>query len=129
MNIDVLKTEITGDPLARGYAGMTDEEVAIDINIVYRTSNKATMSGTEVMNAINKAEFNALPATDKQMVWDILHLGSINPFGLEADLFSDIFGISTTITTLQTLRKNDISRGVELGIGNVRVGNVEEARL
>lgn len=129
MNIDILKTEITNDPLTRGYSGMSDLAIATDLNTVYRTSNKTIMTATEIFNAINKAEFNALTDSNKQMTWDILHLGDVNPFGLEADLFQDIFGASTTITTLQTLRVNNISRGVELNIGNVREGNVWEARL
>ena len=130
MNIDVLKTEITDDPLTRGYSSMTDAEVVTDMNTVYRTSNKATMPASEVLNAIDKAEFNGLIAANKQLIWDILHIGDINPFGIEADLFVDTFGGgSTTITSLQALRKNDISRGVELGIGNVREGHVWEAKL
>lgn len=130
MNIDTLKTELTTDPLVRGYAGMNDADVAVDINTVYRTSNKAIMTASEVFNAIDKTEFNALVAADQQRVWNTLHLGEINPFGLEAALFTDIFGGgSTTITTLQGLRVNNISRGVELGIGVVREGHIQEARL
>lgn len=130
MNIEILKTEIITDPLVRGYASMTDLQVAEDINTVYRTTNKLVMAGTEVLNAIDKAEYNALTDANKQLVWNVIHVGDINPFGVEADLFVDIFGGgSTTITTLQALRLNNVSRGVELGIGNVREGNVMEARL
>ncbi len=129
MNIDILKTELTTDPLTRGYSGMTDLQATDDLNTVYRTRNKTIMTSTEVFNAIDKTEFNDLSVTNKKLVWDILHLGELNPFGLEADLFQDIFGGSTTITSLQTLRKDNISRGAELGIGSVREGNVWEARL
>ena len=130
MNIDILKTELTTDPLVRGYTGMSDIDATNDLNSIYRTSNKMSMTSTEVFNAINKTEFNDLTATNKKLIWDILHLGEINPFGLEADLFVDAFGGgSATITTLKDLRKDDVSRGVELGIGNVREGNIQEARL
>jgi hypothetical protein len=61
-------------------------------------------------------------------VWNILHLGNINPFGIEADLMQDIFGASTTITALQAARKENISRAEELGLGVVGAGQVEEAR-
>ncbi len=129
MDISVLKTEIDTDPLGRGYTGMTIKQVVIDINTVNRTSNKATMQATEVLNAIDKTEFNAKTNAQKQQVWDILHLGTVNPFGLEADLLVDIFGGgSTTITSLQTLRKNNISRAEELGLGKVREGHVLEVR-
>ena len=129
MDIGILKIELTTDPLVRNYSGMSDADVAIDINTVYRTSNKSVMTGTAIFNAIDKVEFNALSNANKQMVWNILHLSEINPFGLEAALFVDMFGGgSTTITTLQSLRKNNISRGVELGIGNVKEGYVTQAR-
>lgn len=128
VSIDILKAELTVDPLARGYSGMSDRAATDDLNTIYRTTNKAMMTGTEVFNAIDKAEFNALSATNKRMVWDILHLGELNPFGLEADLFQDIFGVSTTIISLQALRVNNVGRGVELGIGIVKLGHVQMAR-
>lgn len=127
--IDTIKTEITNDPLPRGYSGMNDEAVAVSMNTVDRTTNKSSLTGSEVMNAIDKTEFNGKSDAQKQQVWNILHLGTINPFGLEADLLTDIFtGGSTTITTLATLRLNSVSRGVELGVGVVKVGHVQEAR-
>jgi len=124
-----LKTEIDTDPLARGYSGMSDAAVAVDINTVYRTVNKDTMTGTEVLNAIVKSEFNALTAENKQLVWDLIHLGTLNPFGLEASLLTDAFGGgSSTITALAALRKTNVSRAEELGLGHVYEGHVQEAR-
>ncbi len=129
MDIDILKTEIDTDPLVRGYDGMTDAEVVTSMNTVDRTTNKESLTGSEVMNAIDKAEFTALSATNKAMVWNIVHIGIVNPFGIEADLMIDLFGGgSTTITTLAALRLNNVTRGEELGIGRVREGNVQEAR-
>ena len=127
--IDIIKTELTDDTLGRGYAGMTDAQAAADINTVYRTRNKATMEAHEVIQQIVKTEFNALSAADTQLTWDLLHLGTLNPFGVEADLFTDAFGGgSTTIANLQSARVDNISRGDELGIGVVKIGNVQEAR-
>lgn len=127
--LDDLKTELDTDPQARGYAGMGDAAAAADINTVYRTRNFASLTGSEVLNAIDKAEFNALSAVDQQRVWDVLHLGTINPFGLEATLFTDIFGGgSATITALLVIRKEDVSRGVELGLGFVGHADVQDAR-
>lgn len=130
MDIDILKTEDQDDPLGRGYSSMTPKEFVVDINSIYRTTNKTILTGTEILNAIPKTAFQALSATDMQMVWDIIHInGGINPFGIEADLFIEIFGAgSSTITALQALRVNNISRGIELGIGIVKAGHVQEAR-
>ena len=40
MDYPALKAEIEGDPLTRGYAAMTDQEIADDMNTVYRTRNR-----------------------------------------------------------------------------------------
>lgn len=128
-NYRALRIEIDDDPLGRGYITMSDVEVADDMNTVYRIRNRATMSGSEVFNAIDKAEYNALTAAQQELVWNIIHLGELNPFGLEADIFVDIFGGgSTTITTLAALRQEDISRGEELGLGIIYAPYVMEAR-
>ena len=129
MDIDILKTELTSDPLTRGYSGMDDAAAAADLNTLYRKRNKERMSGSEILNEVVKSEFNALSAGDQQRMWDILHLGEVNPFGIEADMMIDIFGGgSSTISALQAARRDDISRGDELGIGLVKPGHVEEAR-
>jgi len=129
MNYAVLKLELDTDPLGRGYAGMTDAEVAADLNTEYRTRNRVLMSGSEVANAISQLEFNAKTAEQQQRIWDILHLGELNPFGIEAGLFLQIFGAeSVTIVNLQALRVEPISRAEELGLGVVKAGYVERVR-
>ena len=47
MNYDALKTELTEDPLALGYSGMTDQEVADSLNAVNRQRNRTSMTGTK----------------------------------------------------------------------------------
>lgn len=127
--LDILKTELTTDPLGRGYSGMSDEAAADDLNTSYRERNRDTMPSHEVFNAIDKTELNALLATVQQQIWDVLHLGTVNPFGLEADLFVDAFGGgSATITALAAARKESITRATELGLPHIRPGMVEEAR-
>ena len=130
MDIDKLRTELTDDPLTRGYSGFTDAAAAADLNTVYRTKNKTSMTGSEILNNVDATEWAALDAAEKQTVWDIVHLGTINPFGVEATLMIGVFeGGSATITALQAARKDDVSRAVELNIGWVRPGNIQEARL
>ena len=41
--IDIIRTEITADPLSRGYAGMTDLQVADDMNLVNREAEGGTI--------------------------------------------------------------------------------------
>ncbi len=127
--IDIIKDEIDNDPLTRGYAAMTDAEVADDMNTEYRTRPRPTMTSSEVFQAIVLTEFKALTDGDKSSIFGIMAFGNVNPFGREADVFIDIFGVgSGTITALAALRTVPISRGVELEVGVVKEGHVQEAR-
>lgn len=129
MDYQVLRDEIDTDPLTRGYSGMTNLEIADDINLEIRSIPRDTMSSSEVFNSIDSGEFDVLSADDQQEVWNILHLGELNPFGLEATRFIAIFGGgSNTITTLAASRNMSVSRGTEIGIGHVREGDVEKAK-
>ena len=129
MDYVALKAELTDDPLVRGYAGMSDEEAAADLNTEYRTRNKDTMTGSEILQAIDQTEFLAKTEAQQQRVWDLLHLGTLNPFGVESDLFVGIFGGgSATITALAAARVGVISRATELGLRYVRAGYVQRAR-
>lgn len=130
MDIDALKAELLAGHPDTGPYDADDAVAAGQLNAKNRTRNKASLTGSQVLNAINKGEFNALGAANKQLVWDILHLGELNPFGREADLMTDIFGGgSATIAGLAVLRLEEISRGVELRLGVVKVGHVQMARL
>ncbi len=129
MNLDILKAELLAGHPDTGAYNADDAVAATQLNIVNRTRNRATMTGSEVMNAIDKTAFVGLSDANRQMVWDILHLGEINPFGREAELFADIFGVpSDTITALQAARVDNISRATELGLARVREGTVAQAR-
>jgi hypothetical protein len=127
-NITEIENEITIDPLARGYAAMTNLEVLQDMSIKNRVRNKTSLTGSEVLNAIPKADLFALPTVELQRMWNVVHLGNVNPFGIEADILIDIFGAgSATITTLAAIRKEIVSRAVELGI-ILKKGYIEQAR-
>ncbi len=133
---DVLKDELTLDPLSRGYVGMTDQAAADDLNSIYpapdtRTRNRTSLSGSEVANAIDVAEFISLTNSQEQEIWNWLHLGTLNPFGIEATRFMVIFGGgSTTIAALLAIRLESITRAQELpGVRSpVKVGHVQVAR-
>ena len=122
----ILTAELTDDTLVRGYAGMTVEAAAADIGTEYRTRTKGSMPATEVLNAMDKAEFDALTAAQQDTIWNILGMGSeINPNGVEKDLFFDFFGGgSTTLSNLATARQENISRATELSLPSVRAADV-----
>lgn len=127
VKIDIVKNERINDPLNRGYLAMNRGEILIDMNTVYQTTNKSSLTGSEILNAVDKAEYLALTDPNKQVMWDIVHLGNINPFGIEADLFVDIFsGGSATITALQALRINNVTRGQKLKVGILSIVDIDD---
>jgi hypothetical protein len=128
MDIDALKAELLGDHPGTGPYDADDTVAAGQLNEVNRSRNKDSLTGSQVLNAIDHAEFLGKSAEQQQRIWDILHLGELNPFGREADLMTSIFGASATITALQALRVEAVSRAVEIGLGVVKVGHVQEAR-
>lgn len=126
---DILKDEITNDPLVRGYSGMSNIEIANDLNTTYRSQNKTILSSSEIANAMDVTEFTALAAGDRDEIWNWLSLGQLNPFGIEATRFTTIFsGGSATIAALGAIRIQAITRAQELKLGTVREGHVEGAK-
>ncbi len=129
MDITALKAELAiGHPGTGPYD--SDAELAAgQLNAVNRTKNRSSMTASEVVNAFDSGEFNALTEAQQTTVWNVVHIGDINPFGIEATLLTSVFGVSsTTIENLAALRKDDVSRADEIGLGLVRPGNILEAR-
>lgn len=75
MDIQALAAEIANDPLSRGYSGMTDQQVADDLNTAYREVIRSTLTGSTIFNAIEPSEFEALGDQSKQFVRDVFSLG------------------------------------------------------
>lgn len=123
----ILCAELTNDPLGRGYATMTIEERTVDINTEYRTQIKPSMTGTEIFQAIDAAEFVALATADRDLIMQFFTWESINPGGNEVVVFSAIFGgASATISNLSTARLENVSRAFELGLPEVLAVDVLE---
>ena len=122
--------EVTGDPLARGYASMTADEVVTDINTAYRTRNRVSMSGREVWEHTVYSDFQAL-TTEQKGHWLSMTQGvpDIDPFGNSTRYAVTLFGGgSATITALANARIENITRAEELGLGHVRPGHVNQCR-
>ena len=130
MAIYQLKQEIDNDPLGRGYAGMTDQQVAASLNASDRNVNKSLMEATEVLNAVDVTEWGALLPTQQDLFLKLLAIGRLNPFGVEATLVRNIFGAgSATVAALAVARVETMTRARELGLEEpVRPGHVAEAR-
>ena len=134
MNYAMLTAELTGDPLGRGYAGMTDAEAAADLNSVYRTRQLERADPADAYDVIDQIEWSALSEAEQQEIKDILQIGTVaghlvTPGSRVRARFVAIFGAgSDTIALLLDMITEDISRAEELGLVVVKPGHVEKAR-
>lgn len=129
MDLRTLKIEIDTDPLARGYSGMTNIQIANSLNTANRTVNVTAMSGSEVLNNIADAEYTGLTDARRQILMQLLGIGILNPWGKEAQVLIHIFGAgSTTIANLSAARVKTVSRATELGLGYVYPGDIQCAK-
>jgi len=145
-NIQTIKIELDGDPLTRGYAGMTDEEVSMDVNTVYRT-RKEPISSAELLawsasdarlQKIKNASESGADDTIKSIALAAYLMITRGDTTLDLNLADRMallnalvsYGVLTADdkTALESLAVVAISRGEELGIGSVRTGDVIQAR-
>lgn len=90
---------------------------------------KDTMTGSEILQSINAGEWAALTNAQQQLVWDIVHLGTINPFGVEATLITGVFPDGgLTLVALAAARQELVSQATKLGLGRPTAGEIERAR-
>jgi len=76
--LQTLKTELTTDPLARGYAGMGDDAAAASLNGASRTVPVESVSPADFLRGMVKTEWDALSATDRQYLGILLGNGPID---------------------------------------------------
>jgi hypothetical protein len=147
MSIAKLKTELTDDPLERGYSSMTAEEASASLNTVNRTRLVAlSMQELREWAGINARGFNILAGISNEALTDqqrniccvadkligtddgkldpgnALHVAMINEL-VSAGVIS-----AADRTALVAKATDDISRATELGLGKVRVGHIQETR-
>jgi len=129
MDTEALWSELSNDPLGRGYAEMTDAEAAADLNTEYRTRHKTTLTSDEMFTQTDATEFGNL-SDHKQDLWVGFCGHDIDPWGAtNVDFVKWIFGDgSTTVSNLADARTEDISRAAELGLGTVKGTHVAVAR-
>ena len=131
MNYDLLKPEVLGDPLGRGYGAMTDAEASTRINLVDRPRNRTSMSGDEVFQSVESlAVWNGLTSDQRGEFLSFCARDSIDPFGtMNVSLVVSIFGPgSPTVANLQSARVELISRPVELGLATVSTQHIMNVR-
>jgi len=132
MEIAILSNEVLFDPLGRGYAAMSDKQVADSLNTANRAGIEQYINKQEVWDAILLSEFNALSTAGKSDLWNWLQMlpeTRISTSGNNVILLVSLFGGgSTTVNNLSALRNILISRATELGLSVIREGWIKEIR-
>lgn len=118
INLQALKDELTNDPLARGYAGMDDVQVADSLAVQDRQPNRETLTASMLMGALDEGEYNSLVARGKTY-WGLLIQAQTVPLtDIVKTTLSALFpNPSTTRTNLLALLKRTGTRAEELGLG------------
>jgi len=139
-----LKDEITSDPLAIGYAGMTDQQVADSLNTASRTRlnplsrndairwlarhdgvdklEKAASTGSQTSRSIAKAVLLLIQSETTLDVADEEIMGMIDQL-VTGNVFT-----SAEKGDLVMLATETISRAQEIGLGRVNEGDIASAR-
>lgn len=141
-----LASEITIDPLARGYAGMTDEQVTADINTEYRVVNYSIQ--LDLLNFTIRengkwtpfrelADLQTVAGTyDNQSMREFMDLFGTFTINTEYDMQSTYMttlrddmvtegSMSAPISSaINDLGIQTVSRAVELELGSVQTGDV-----
>jgi len=132
MDLRVLHDELTVDPLARGYAGMTDTQAAVSLNTVNRTQPRTTIGGNDLLAATTVADLTALTAAQRDVYIGMMQMASIDITVTNIrNILGTLFGAGTTTrTNLIALGSSTlaVSRAGELGLGTVTPGDVMQAR-
>lgn len=130
MRSKALKNELVNDPLARGYAALSDADAAAALNAVNRSVNVYTLTGDDVFGATDAGEFDALTDNARLMWLSFCARQEIDPFAqANLNFVTSIFGAgSITLTALGAIRTKTISRAEELGLGTVEEFDITEVR-
>lgn len=144
MDYALLKGELTNDPLAVGYATMTDAEAANALNTPSRTivvetyANAKTVLST--LGAAAGAAFldalEAAAATNSAVKWAMsfitseagINVGDAETRSMLVQLASSGVLDSGSVSIVKALAERQVSRAVELGLGEVTEGDVQFAR-
>lgn len=129
--IALLRDEITNDPLALGYTGMTDQQISDSLNAVNINVDRDTVPTGEILAAIVPADFVAIADATRRtylqmlLATDSVPLGSVNIRNALQNIFS---GRTDTLNALSALQQETISRARQLGIGTAHSGDIGKAR-
>lgn len=122
MDLAKLKTELTTDPLSRGYATKTDEQAAATFAINDRQPNRDSLDTGLLAASLTRADLGnaAVTANDKDYLRIVVSAGTLP---LTATIKTELGAIfpagSTTRANLLALMKRPGNRAEELNLGGI----------
>ena len=125
-----LKTEITSDPAAIGYAAANGDHelIATILNRSQRTIDAETLPSGVLVSCIDRAEFAALPAADKAYLNLFVTAGDVPMSANVRQALRALFPAnSETRTKINQATRRTGSRADELGFGRVTESDVADA--
>ena len=130
MDLAALKTEITSDPAAIGYATANGDHEAIAklLNKPQRTIDAESLSSGILVSCIDRTEFAALPAADKGYLNLFVTAGDVPMSTNVRQALRALFPVgSETRTKINQATRRTGSRADELGFGRVTESDVADA--
>jgi len=125
MNFYTLKQELD----LPAYDSLSDADATSLLNTVDILRNLPSINGSILLEAQDAADYIGLSDSKKTQWLSLCALSSIDPFGAAVDAAIDIWGVGTsTITNLNSIRRETISRATELGLPVIKEENVRYAR-
>lgn len=132
MDYPRLRTELTTDPVALGYAGLPDAQAAAKLNALDtgRAQARTAVPMQEVFNSIVNADWPTAGSAAESKLLALLGMPVVDASNANTKaLIAAIFAAGTqTRTNLQALGTQTVSRAVELGLGTVLASDVQRAR-
>ncbi|GAG13895.1 unnamed protein product [marine sediment metagenome] len=131
--LQAIADEINTDPLARGYSGMTDEQVKDDANTLYQERKKAYVEGDGMYATTVSDDWDGLTDAQQSRWLNTCaiprHDVTKGPtFSTVKQLFKPGGVASPTYDALLVFAFEAISRGTELDTGTWLTGDVVTAR-
>ena len=120
MNFDLLQTELTTDPLARGYAGMSDAAAATSLNAANRNVITPSLASSLVRQIIaaQATEYAALTEANRAMLTFLTQAGTVDltNVSVRTVLLAIFAAGSATRAALTAAAVTVKSRAAELGL-------------
>lgn len=107
------------------YGAMTAEQAAAELNAVDKVQQRQTIPGSEIFSYTDGTEYGALTDSQKQQWLGLCAIDTITQAAVP--IVKSIFPHGTT-TWANIVKTEIVSRASQIGIGVVKVGDVEYAR-